>query len=54
MDTFVIQTSIGYLKHDEFIEIRQKIADTKKRDSLFVRKIKKIFNNNKIYAEELV
>jgi hypothetical protein len=53
MNTFVINTSIGYIKQEEFIEIRQKIKDTKKRDNLFVRKIRKIFNKNKIYAEEM-
>jgi hypothetical protein len=55
MNKFVIHTSIGYLKHEEFIEIHEKNEDTKKRDNLFVRKIKKLFNNNnKIYAEELI
>ena len=54
MNTFVIDTSIGYVKHEEFIEIRQKNVDTKNKNNLIVRKIRKLFNKNKIYAEEML
>ena len=54
---YVINSSVGYLNKNEFIEINEYV-DKKKIDNLFMRKFKKLlrinFISNKIGIEEII